>query len=370
MATAIRPILRRAPPRLLRHSSHKPPSQRRLLHSCPPLLAPDDDDETPTTSRRATTAQQTDPAELEINSLTKHAGLPRQAAEQFVEMTQRMDSLGGRETRDQEEEEAMLSELLFPEEGEVERESPGRRGFFAEGEGAEDMDEDPEFEPDDISTTAHGELEQQRELREFARVVVWDAPMLWHHRKPFQPPDKQTSPLRFRYTTYMGETHPGSRKVAMDFSPHDLPDLTHTQRDKLIKLLGARYDPYKQQSRISSDQFPTSAQNKRHTLDVLDKLLYEARYGRDSFEDVPFDFRHAKDRRKLVFPEAWKMTEERKEELRAKRGGVGQLDKRTGSAGDEAVAQKLVEPGEPVRAMGEEQMETVRVGAGRPRTMA
>ena len=52
-------------------------------------------------------------------------------------------------------------------------------GFFGEGEGAEDPDDDPEFEPDDITTPAHAELENIRELRQFSRNIIWDMPLLW-----------------------------------------------------------------------------------------------------------------------------------------------------------------------------------------------
>ncbi len=36
--------------------------------------------------------------------------------------------------------------------------------------------------------------------------------------KKFEPP-AQNEPLRFRYTTYMGEFHPAERKVVVEFSP-------------------------------------------------------------------------------------------------------------------------------------------------------
>ena len=52
-------------------------------------------------------------------------------------------------------------------------------GFMAEGEDdAEDIGEDPEYEADDITSLAHGELEQHRELRKYARLAVWEMPLL------------------------------------------------------------------------------------------------------------------------------------------------------------------------------------------------
>lgn len=52
-------------------------------------------------------------------------------------------------------------------------------GFFADDEQGDDPGEDGEFQPDDITSTAHGELEQVRELRELERVTVWDMPLLY-----------------------------------------------------------------------------------------------------------------------------------------------------------------------------------------------
>lgn len=63
---------------------------------------------------------------------------------------------------------------------------PRRRddGFFNEGE-KEDIGPDDEFAEDDISSHAHGELEQHREIREYARLAGWEMPLLaskfWSH---------------------------------------------------------------------------------------------------------------------------------------------------------------------------------------------
>ena len=54
------------------------------------------------------------------------------------------------------------------------------RGFLAELEedDQDDIGDDPEFRGDDITSEAHGELEQHRELREYARLIVWELPLL------------------------------------------------------------------------------------------------------------------------------------------------------------------------------------------------
>lgn len=54
-----------------------------------------------------------------------------------------------------------------------------KTGFMAMGEEDEQgTGEDEDFEGDDISSTAHGELEQHREMREYARIAAWEMPLL------------------------------------------------------------------------------------------------------------------------------------------------------------------------------------------------
>lgn len=54
-----------------------------------------------------------------------------------------------------------------------------KEGLFAMGEtDPQDTGEDGDFEGNDITSTAHGELEQHREMREYARIAAWEMPML------------------------------------------------------------------------------------------------------------------------------------------------------------------------------------------------
>ncbi len=56
---------------------------------------------------------------------------------------------------------------------------PKRGAFMPMGELDEyGTGDDDDFAEDDISSTAHGELEQHREIREFARLAAWEMPML------------------------------------------------------------------------------------------------------------------------------------------------------------------------------------------------
>lgn len=113
----------------------------------------------------------------------------------------------------------------------------------------------------------------------------------------------------------MGETHPAEKKIVLEFCTRDLPDLTEAQRIKLIKLVGPRYNPIKDIVKMSCEMFETQAQNKRYLGDLVDTLMAEAKDGSDMFEDVPLDFRHHKFEPPPDFPEAWKMTPERMEQL-------------------------------------------------------
>jgi small subunit ribosomal protein S35 len=208
----------------------------------------------------------------------------------------------------------------------VEREEPLRfddvkektHGFWAEDEDdefdmAEDGDED--FNDDEITSMAHAELELHREMREYARIIAWDMPLLSKFAKPFTLPP-ETHILRFRYTSYMGEHHPAENKVVVELSSKDLTPkhLTEDQRQTFLRLVGPRYNPDTDIVRMSTEKYTTRAQNKRYLGDLVQSLIKEAKEG-DSFTDIPLDLRHHKPKRKLAFPESWNMTETRRKQL-------------------------------------------------------
>ena len=87
----------------------------------------------------------------------------------------------------------MINQAVY----EISRETPRERvippritpGLMAMGEVDEQgSGEDEDFEGDDITSTAHGELEQHREIREYARIAAWEMPMLSSRFLPPQPP--------------------------------------------------------------------------------------------------------------------------------------------------------------------------------------
>ncbi|EWC44156.1 hypothetical protein DRE_06981 [Drechslerella stenobrocha 248] len=161
----------------------------------------------------------------------------------------------------------------------------------------------------DMSSMAHSELEEHREARRYARLAIYDMPRLTSFAKPFQTPSK-SEVLRFRYTTYMGVQHPAENKVVMECCPDDL-GLTNLQRDKLIKICGQRYNPTRKLLKFSCEKFAHQHQNKRYLSELIDKLIVEAKDDTDTFEDVPFDFRHHKFKPQRSFPKEWRMTPEK-----------------------------------------------------------
>lgn len=67
------------------------------------------------------------------------------------------------------------NELYEPEY----QEPKPKPGFLSMGEVDEfEQEEDPVWNNDDITSLAHGELEQHRELRDYARIAAWEMPLL------------------------------------------------------------------------------------------------------------------------------------------------------------------------------------------------
>lgn len=94
----------------------------------------------------------------------------------------------------------------------------------------------------------------------------------------------------------------------------------------MIKLAGPRYNPSTGIIKLSCEQFDTQAQNKRFLGTTIETLIKEAKDTKETFEDVPFDFRHHKPKKFHKFPEAWALTPERKMYLENKRAEKKKLD--------------------------------------------
>ncbi|KAL4817558.1 mitochondrial ribosomal subunit protein-domain-containing protein [Aspergillus spinulosporus] len=252
-------------------------------------------------------------------------------------------------------------------------EPPGKpRGFWARDEDDEFgiVEDEDDFHNDEITSMAHAEVELHREVREYARITAWDMPLLSKLAKPFTLPP-ETHILRFRYTTYMGESHPAENKVVVELASSDLVPryLTEAQRQTLLKLVGPRYNPDTDIIRMSCEKFDTRAQNKRYLGDLIQTLLKEAKEG-DSFADIPLDLRHHKPKKTLQFPKEWIMTEERKKQLEANRAERKRLEQqRQGVVDGNAVIAQAVKtlpalnPALKAHATAEREKVAVKVGA-------
>jgi len=248
----------------------------------------------------------------------------------------------GEETKDlikrlvrmQEDAEESVLEMMREEGVKIPELAPSKKKlkntFLNMGDPEPFEDDDFERESDlleDMNSLAYGELEHHREMRHYARLAAWEMPLLSKFAKPFVPPTND-EPMRFRYTTYMGEQHPAEKKVSLEFCTMDMPDLTGIQRAKLVKLAGVRYKPETDIVKMSCEMYPSQAQNKRYLGDLVNNMLREARDPTDTFEDVPFDLRHHKPSPKPKFPEEWKMTKERRAELEKIRANAELRDQR------------------------------------------
>ncbi|KAF9949742.1 37S ribosomal protein S24, mitochondrial [Mortierella alpina] len=163
-----------------------------------------------------------------------------------------------------------------------------------------------EFQFDDSATIGHDYLETQREVRKYLRITKYELPKLKAYVKPFQPPTK-TQILRFRTSTYIGEpNHPAARKVVLTVDTKSLP-LTNPELHKFLLLVGPRYDPVKEQIKMTCEKFQDRSQNFKWLSDTLDKLINEAKKEPESVSDVPLDLRHAAKnmRPKVRFPKEW-----------------------------------------------------------------
>ncbi|GAB7358750.1 hypothetical protein MBLNU230_g3979t1 [Neophaeotheca triangularis] len=297
------------------------------------------DDEPPIPSENESDAGESDLAPYFNTALFNSLDAEEQAVYRTLSNTERKQYPSVRDTLEQEfDRETRFSRDLDlttnQASEEIERQFPTPReertarvedNFWNMGEGSEAFGPEDEVREDDISSTAHAQLEQHREIRDFMRRAAWEMPMLARLARPFEPPATmgEQGLLRWRYTTYMGEMHPASRKVVVEFKPADLPGLDETQVGKMCKLAGVRYNPSTGVVKMSCESFETQAQNKRYLGDTIQALLKEARdLSKDDFKDVPLDTRHHKVKKWHRFPEEWLVTEERKAELEARRKGA------------------------------------------------
>lgn len=89
-------------------------------------------------------------------------------------------------------------------------------------------------------------------------------------------PPKESAILRLRTIDYPAEDHPLQHKVVLQVSPSKL-GLTPTQLHKFLLLAGPRYDPAREELKISSERYQNRTLNLKWASDALDRLIAEAK---------------------------------------------------------------------------------------------
>lgn len=189
--------------------------------------------------------------------------------------------------------------------------------------------------------------------------------------KPFELPNADQV-LRWRYTTYMGESHPGEHKVVVQFTPPDL-GLTDVQTSKLRKLVGARLDPKTDVVKMSCGRYQHQAQNKQYLQQLVSTLIAEAKDPKDTFADVALDTRHydrahKAEKPRAKFPREWRMTPDRQKQLAEDRAQIARGEARRAEDGLLVDGQERID-GYLMQRLAEEQRkaaaEPLAVPAGR-----
>lgn len=175
--------------------------------------------------------------------------------------------------------------------------------------------EDP-LEPygfDEYPTSAQDIVHDFRDLMEFNRKAAFELPQLSKFRKNYNPESINNKPIKIKFTKFLGESHPGERKVVMEFYLKDL-NLSKSQQHKFKLLSGSRYDFKTDIFKISCDKFNNQSQNLTYLNSILNNLITESAKNPENLLDLPLDKRHtvskyAKKQRKLKqfipFPKEW-----------------------------------------------------------------
>lgn len=168
---------------------------------------------------------------------------------------------------------------------------------------------------DELPSQAQQLVAQHREQRFYNRLAAYELPLLTQYRQPYKRLSSVTHPLKYRFTTYLGEDHPNARKVVLQLKTSEL-GLNKKELHKFRLLSKSRYDHLSDVFKMSSERYPEAAQNAQYLSDVFQKLLKESKDAKEDFSDIPLDTRHTiaknlrKKRHNYVFPDEWKRPED------------------------------------------------------------
>jgi len=198
--------------------------------------------------------------------------------------------------------------------------------YITEGEFMEDSYE--QNENDELPTKAQDILRDFQEQLDFNRKAAYELPALAKLREKYVRPSQTEKPVVLRYTSYLGEEHPGARKVVMTVKVSNL-QLSDAESHKLKLVAGPRYDYTTDILRMSADGFLEAAQNASYLSEILNNLIAESKRNPEEFLDVPLDTRAVdarnnkkqhRNKRQYEFPEQWEkpiQPEDRKVNLKS-----------------------------------------------------
>ncbi|KAJ1664296.1 37S ribosomal protein S24, mitochondrial [Coemansia sp. RSA 1813] len=167
-----------------------------------------------------------------------------------------------------------------------------------------DIEQLQEWENDDHHVYGHLLMESIRDVRKYARQMKFEHPALAEYKKPFRAPS-ESQILEFESSATMGEkSQANDRKVLLRVKVSKL-GLSAPELHKFVLLAESRYNPQKDELKMSESREVSSLLNKKRLADTLAELITEAKKKDDSFTDVPLDFVHYKYKPKLMFPKSW-----------------------------------------------------------------
>ena len=91
------------------------------------------------------------------------------------------------------------------------------------------------------------------------------------------------SALRFKTTSYGGRllrapyVHPNEHRVVMCVSANELGLKTETEKLILQEIVGSRLNTTRQELRLTSNQFGSRIENKRHLVSMLNRIVMSCR---------------------------------------------------------------------------------------------
>lgn len=183
--------------------------------------------------------------------------------------------------------------------------------YVVEGEYMEDKLEGYKF--DEYPTAAQDIVRDFRDVMEFNRKAAFELPQLVKFRQEYTPVNFSEKPVVYKYTRFIGESHPAERKVTVQLKVSDL-GLTEVEAHKFKLLAGSRYNYIDDVLLMSSDKFIEPAQNSSFLAEILEDLVEESKTNPQEFANVPLDKRHIeakllkskrKNKKIIPFPKEW-----------------------------------------------------------------